>query len=56
MLDDQHRGYADVGLTALQSHQRTSPFFALLLDIQPSYHCCNYILSALVSLSARNLP
>jgi hypothetical protein len=56
MLDDLHHGCPDTGCTILQSHQRTSPAFAPLLGILPSFHCCGHILSALILLLAISLP
>jgi hypothetical protein len=45
-----------MGHTVLQSYQKTSPFFTLLLDIQPFFHCGSHILSALIFLPTKNLP
>jgi hypothetical protein len=42
-LDDPHHGSPNVGHTELQNHQKTSSSGALLLDTQPSSHCCNRI-------------
>jgi hypothetical protein len=56
MLNDRHHGRLDVGHTVLQTCQRTSPSYALLLDNRPSYHCCSHILYELVFLLAESLP
>jgi hypothetical protein len=53
MLDDLHLSCLDVGHIVLQSHQRTSPAFALLPSILPSDHYCSHILSALVCYQLR---
>jgi hypothetical protein len=56
MLDDLYRGCPDVGHTTLRTHLKTSPFFALLLDIRQSCRGCNRILSVLVFLLAGSIP
>jgi hypothetical protein len=52
----QHLGCPNVGHTTLQSRQKTSPFFTLLLDILPSFNSCGHILSVLVLVPAESLP
>jgi hypothetical protein len=54
MLDDRRRGCPAMGHTELQTHEKTSPFFALLLGTRSSSHYCNRTLSALTLLPAVN--
>jgi hypothetical protein len=56
MLDDRHHGYPVMGHIELQIYQKTSPFYALLLNILPSSYYCNHILSALVLLLVMSCP
>jgi hypothetical protein len=56
MLDDLHPGCLGVGHIILQSHQKTSLFFALLPDILPSYRCCSRTPFVLLLLQAKSLP
>jgi hypothetical protein len=55
MLDDPHPDCPGVGHIVPRSHQKTFPFFAVLPDILPSYHCCSRTLSVLVLLPAESL-
>jgi hypothetical protein len=56
MLDDLHLGCLGVGHIVPQSHQKTSPFFALPPDILPSYRYCIRTPFVLVLLQAESLP
>jgi hypothetical protein len=54
MLNDWHHSCPVVGHTELQIRRRTSPSYALLLDILPSSHYCSRILFVLILLPAMN--